>query len=174
MSLSDVGMSSLDLDGAPDLGPPFDFAAAVDLALPPDLLPACSLPTIAATVGPEPHLAITLSGVKIDGGPNVANVAAGATFKVSADYSITDKGAGNPIDQIILGFAPNDPRGCLTDSIVHNTVTGHSSLLVTAPTAPGLYTLRFHYGQARSCDLGWWGINGAPTAAQDFAAICVQ
>jgi hypothetical protein len=95
-------------------------------------------------------------------------------FNVSANYSITDSG-GNPIDQIIIGIAPNDPQACLFDAVVHNaTLTGNATVSLTAPTTPGTYTLRFHYGQARSCDpSGWWAINGAPTSAEDFAAICV-
>jgi hypothetical protein len=171
----DVAMSLPDLDAA-DLA----STAPADLSLPPpDLavprdLSSCNPPPLAPTVGPGPNLAITLSNVAVNGGGNVAHVAAGATFTVSADYSITDSG-GNNIDQIIVGVAPSDPQACLFDGNVHNqTRTGNGTATLTAPTTPGTYTIRFHYGQAQSCDpQGWWAINGAPTSAQDFAAICV-
>ncbi|HEX8954228.1 MAG TPA: hypothetical protein VF945_20370, partial [Polyangia bacterium] len=155
--------------------PPADLSLAPppDLAVPRDLS-MCNPPSLSATVGPGPNLAIKLSNVKIDGGGSFAHVAAGGTFSVSADYSITDSG-GNNIDQIIVGIAPSDPQGCLFDGNVHNqTRTGNGTATLTAPTTPGTYTLRFHYGQANGCDpSGWWAINGAPTAAEDFAAICV-
>lgn len=173
----DLAMSLPDLD-APDLASmtPADLSLLpppADLALPSDLS-SCNPPPLKPTVGPGPNLAITLSNVQVNGGGSFAHVAAGATFTVSADYSITDSG-GNNIDQIIVGLAPSDPQACLFDGNVHNqTRSGNGTATLTAPTTPGTYTLRFHYGQARSCDpSGWWAINGAPTSAQDFAAICV-
>lgn len=174
----DLAMSMPDLDGA-DLASttaPADLAMSMpppDLAIPRDLS-TCSPPSLPSTVGPGPNLAITLSNVKVNGGGNFAHVNAGAMFNVSADYSITDSG-GNPIDQIIIGIAPSNPQACLFNAVVHNTtITGNGTVSLTAPTTPGTYTLRFHYGQANSCDpTGWWTINGAPTSAEDFAAICV-
>jgi hypothetical protein len=154
---------------SPDLAMP----PLVDLATPRDLS-MCNPPSIGDTVGPGPNLAITLSNVKVNGGGKVAHVAAGATFTVSADYSITDSG-GNNIDQIIAGVAPNSPEDCLFNGNVHNqTRTGNGTATLTAPATSGTYTIRFHYGQAKQCDpVNWWPINGAPSAAQDFAAICV-
>ncbi len=167
-------MSIADLAGAdPTSSSPDLSVSPPDLTLPPDLT-MCNPPSLNSTVGPGPNLAITLSNVKIDGGGNFAHVAAGAPFTVSADYSITDSG-GNNIDQIIVGIAPSDPQDCLFNGNVHNqTRTGNGTANLTAPTTPGTYTLRFHYGQATACDpTGWWAINGAPTSAEDFAAICV-
>jgi hypothetical protein len=173
----DLALSLPDLAevAPPDLAstmppPPVDLATTP----PPADLAACNPPSIAATVGPGPNLAITLSNVKVDGGGNFAHVAAGATFTVSADYAITDSG-GNNIDQILVGIAPESPQDCLFDATVHNrTRTGNGTATLTAPTTPGTYVLRFHYGQADGCDpSGWWNINGAPTAGQNFAAICV-
>ncbi len=173
----DLAMSMPDLDGA-DLA----SSAAADLAMSmapthlavPRDLTMCIPPSLSSTVGPGPNLAITLSNIKVNGGGNFAHVNAGATFNVSADYSITDSG-GNNIDQIIVGIAPSNPQSCLFNGNVHNqTLTGNGTATLTAPTTPGTYTLRFHYGQATSCDpTGWWAINGAPTSAEDFAAICV-
>jgi hypothetical protein len=174
----DLAMSlAPDLAAAPDLAstmpPDLAMSPPPDLAIPPDLS-MCNPPSIGATVGPGPNLAITLSNVKINGGTNFAHLNPGVTFSVSADYSITDNG-GNNVDQIIVGIAPNSPQDCLFNGTVkHQTRTGNGTATLTAPTAPGTYTLRFHYGQATSCDpSGWWSINGAPTAAEDFAAFCV-
>jgi len=160
---ADLAMSTI----PPDLATPRDLAIPRDLSM-------CNPPPIGDSVGPGPNLAIKLSNVKVAGGGKVAHVAAGATFTVSADYSISDSG-GNNIDQIIVGIAPSDPQDCLFNDNVHNqTLTGNGTATLAAPTTPGTYTLRFHYGQAKSCDpSGWWAINGAPSAAQDFAAICV-
>ena len=177
-SSSSGGDLAMSLPGAIDLASadPADLAmstAPPDLAVPRDLT-MCSPPSLSSTVGPGPNLAITLSNVKVNGGGSLAHVNAGATFNVSADYSITDSG-GNNIDQIIIGIAPSNAQDCLFNGTVHNeTKTGNGTATLTAPTTPGTYTLRFHYGQATSCDPGgWWAINGAPTSAEDFAAICV-
>jgi hypothetical protein len=173
-----MSMSTPDLD--PGASVDLALSSSVpDLAMPRDLtiprdLSMCDPPSIGATVGPGPNLAIKLSNVKVNGGGHVAHVAAGATFTVTADYSISDSG-GNNRDQIVVGLAPSSPQDCLFDANVHNeTRTGNGSATLTAPATPGTYTLRFHYGQAFSCDpSGWWAVNGAPTSAQDFAAICV-
>jgi len=162
-SMPDLAMSSM-----PDLATPIP-----DLAMPRDMT-MCIPPSIGNSVGPGPNLGITLSNVKINGGGKFAHIAAGAQFMLTADYSITDNG-GNNIDQIIVGIAPNNPQDCLFDGNVHNeTRTGNGQVTLRAPATPGTYTVRFHYGQANSCDpSGWWAINGAPSSAQDFAAICV-
>ncbi len=162
-----------DLAGSPDLLAPPDLPAAPDLLVSPDLMPTCTLPSIPGTVGPGPNLAITLSNVHVAGGGNTAHVLPGVSFKLKADYSLSDN--GNNVDQILIGFAPpNSPAACLFDGTVHGGgASGTATVNLSAPTAPGLYTLRFHYGQASSCDFGWWTINGAPTSGEDFAAICV-
>jgi len=41
------------------------------------------------------------------------------------------------------------------------------------PNAPGVYYVRVHYGQAFSCDLGWWGVGGVPGAESSIGAIIV-
>lgn len=151
-----------------------DLAARPDLAVAPDLAPMCDPPTLASTVGPGPNLAITLSNIQLDGGSQLAHVAPGAQFTLRADYALTDTGAMN-VDQILVGFAPpNAAAACLFDAVVTGGgARGTKTVTLTAPTTAGTYTLRFHYGQATSCDLGWWTVNGAPTSDEDFAAICV-
>jgi hypothetical protein len=159
-------------DGAtPDLA--MDLAAPADLAQPPDLLPMCLMPTIASTVGPGPNLSITLSKVKLNGSGKFAHIAPGATFSLTADYSLSDN--GNNVDQILIGVAPNNTAlACLFNATVSGGgASGTATVMLTAPTQPGSYTLRFHYGQAISCDLSWWTVNGAPSSAEDFASFCV-
>lgn len=172
------GATDLAMSRAGDLATvaPADLAMSVaDLATaaPADLAPMCNPPNIGSTVGPGPNLAITLSRVKINNGSNFAHVAPGATFSVRADYSITDDPGGN-IDQILVGIGvPSTPLDCLFDATVSGTSNGTNTLTLTAPTTPGTYTLRFHYGQDVSCKLSWWTVNGAPNANADFAAFCV-
>ncbi len=138
---------------------------------PPDLAPMCAPPSLAASVT-GPALGITLSNVRLNGGGNVAHVAPGAKLNLAATWSIQDSGCC--VDQIIVGIAPDSPQACLFDGFVPaNGAAGDSIVTLTAPSAPGTYTVRFHYGQANGCDLGWWGVNGAPTEMVDVAAICV-
>lgn len=154
-----------------DAGPP-DLLLA-DLSNPTDMPPLCNPPSLPSAVGPGPNLGITLSGVKLNGVNNFAHVAAGGKFSVTANYKINDTG-GN-IDQIIIGIAPSNPQKCLFNAVVPaGGSMGTATVMdLVAPTQPGTYTLRFHYGQDTSCNLSWWTINGAPTSAEDFAAICV-
>lgn len=152
-----------------------DLAMAQDMATPPPPdMTTCIPPSLMSTVGPGPNLSITLSNVKLDGGSSFAHVAAGATFTLQADYSITD--GGNNIDQILVGIGSpsSTAMDCLFNGNVnHTTVSSSNSITLTAPTTPGTYVMRFHYGQDTSCKLGWWTINGAPTSATNFAAFCV-
>jgi len=164
-------------DGGELDGSAGDSSMATDLAGA-DLSPSCAPPIIPTTVGPGPNLSITLSKVKINGGSNFAQVTAGAMFTLTANYSIKD--TGGKIDQIIIGYnPPNAPLACLFNAVVPASgSSGTATLSLTAPTTPGTYTLRFHYGQAIDCSAtnrtAWWSVNGAPTAAEDFAALCVQ
>jgi len=172
---------------APVVEPP-DLADRADLAaLPgptPDLAPAgspdlalvdqggCLPPSLQESVGPGPNLGIVLSKVKLNGGTNFATVAPGASFTLRADYELKDNGCC--VDQIIVGTATT-PQACLFDGkVFFPGSSGNRDVTLTAPTAPGLYTLRFHYGQAFKCDLGWWTVQGAPTSSVDFAALCVR
>lgn len=164
---------------APDLQMP-DLRMP-DLRMPdlqmPDLGPTCNATPPPPSVGPGPDLSITISGVKLDGGGNVARVAAGATFALQANWSLKQS-SGCPmcIDQIVVGVAPSDPQTCLYDAVPNGTKTGTTTVNMTAPSTPGTYTLRFHYGQANNCAdavANWWNVNAPPDASEDFAAICV-
>jgi hypothetical protein len=180
-TVPDLAMSGGGNDLAMSVAPDLASAVAPDLAMSvadlavarPDLATACSPPSIGSTVGPGPNLAITLKNVKLNNGSNFTHLAAGATFTVKADYALTD--GGNNIDQILVGIGvPSTALACLFDATVSGGgANGTSTVTLTAPTTPGTYTLRFHYGQDYSCNLSWWTVNGAPTAATDFAAFCV-
>jgi hypothetical protein len=179
-SPADLAMSGGAHDLAMSLAPDLTSASApdlamsvADLAVAPDLAPACIPPSIGSTVGPGPNLAITLKNVKLNNGSNFTHVAAGATFTVKADYSLTD--GGNNVDQILIGIGvPSTALACLFDATVTGGgAHGNATVTLTAPTTPGTYTLRFHYGQDYSCNLSWWTVNGAPTSDTDFAAFCV-
>ena len=112
------------------------------------------------------------------GGGNVAVVDRSAMISLSLSYSITDCACTGCIDQIEVGWVPgarlfcaydNNPR-CSTAS------TGTSTQMVTTPSSPGLYDLRFGLAQDYSCFQGgrtdWF--TGAPSAAGRVGVICVR
>jgi len=119
---------------------------------------------------------ITMSNVSLNGsGTNFINVSPGAPVTVAANYSITQM-ASCPgcIDQILIGLAPNDPKKCMYNGIPSLSGTsGLGSVSFTAPTVPGLYPIRFRYGMAYSCDLGWWNVDSTPTNATNIGYINV-
>jgi hypothetical protein len=167
----DLGDDGGSGDGGPmDAGPP-DLTGGFDMN------PACIAPSLPSQVGPGPDLAITLAGIKLNGSNNFTHVAPGGTFTLSANYKITDP--GNKQDQILIGLSPylGDPNGaaetCLFNGTVNGTQMGGNIINLVAPMQPGTYTLRFHYGTGSSCNLTQWTLGGAPTSAEDFAAICV-
>jgi hypothetical protein len=176
VDLAGADLASADLASAPM--PDFamrDFAMP-DLAMP-DLTATCNAAAPPSTVGPGPDLSITISGVQINGGGNVARVAAGTSFSLFASWSLKQV-AGCPtcVDQIVVGVAPSDPQACLYDGVPNGTKSGSTTVNLLAPSTPGMYTLRFHYGQAANCSdavNNWWSINGAPDSSEDFAALCV-
>jgi hypothetical protein len=181
VDLAGADLASADLASADLASADLTIAPMPDLRLPdlamPDLTPTCNAAAPPSTVGPGPDLSITISGVQLNGGGNVARIAAGSTFSLTANWSLKQvAGCPNCVDQIIVGVAPSDPQTCLYDGVPSGNKTGTTTVNLTAPTTPGNYTLRFHYGQAANCTdavNNWWTINGAPDSSEDFAALCV-
>jgi hypothetical protein len=168
MSVADLTVDDLSM---PDLVTVVD-ATTVDQTIPPDLS-ICHPPTLPATASAG-ELSIKLSGAQINGGSNFAHVAPSGQFTFSANFYLADPTCPSCDDQIIVGFAPSSPLDCLYDGSPANGVSGSGSVMLNAPSTPGTYVIRFHYGQAIGCDLTWWNINSMPpTSAQNIAAICV-
>ncbi|WP_224371083.1 hypothetical protein [Hyalangium versicolor] len=123
----------------------------------------------------------TLSNVSINGSiiPS-ATVPAGQNFLLDLDYSVQDTNCPGCYDQIIVGLVSSDPAvpqqplACVYDGMPMSGDSGHSQLSLPAPTQPGTYTLRVHYGQDISCNTAWWTVNGTPGPETIIGEIEVQ
>jgi hypothetical protein len=131
-----------------------------------------SAPPIPATVASG---GITISAVSLAGGGNVAVVDPGASVSVSLRYAITDCVCSGCIDQIEIGLVPgpsfqycaySSQPGCGGD-------TGTDTDTLRAPSAPGVYSVRFGKGQNYGCThTSWW--QGTPGTERTIGAICVR
>ncbi len=133
------------------------------------------LPHVPLPVSSAQGLPITIHSASINGGGNSsARITPGASFTVSLGYTLSDPGCPGCVDQLIIGLGDNNPRACAyTGSPGSSGTSGTSTVTLTAPTVPGVYFLRFDYGQDYGCNLAWWDTNGAPTAANTFGVINV-
>jgi hypothetical protein len=133
------------------------------------------LPNVPLPVSSAQGLPITIHWASINGGGNSsARIAPGASFTVSLGYSLSDPGCPGCVDQLIIGLGSNNPQACVYDSVPGTSGTsGSATVTLTAPTVPGVYFLRFDYGQDYGCNLAWWDYNGAPTASNTFGVINV-
>lgn len=126
------------------------------------------------------HLAMTLTGTTLGSG-KLRAVAPGATFTVTASYSILDCICTGCIDQIQVGLVPGTTKKCIYDAnpSCSPASTGAGNVTLTAPSTPGVYDVRFRVGQDYSCtgnsgnNIGWW-TNVAPDATTTVAKICVH
>jgi len=121
---------------------------------------------------------ITIEGVQIQGQGRRAHAAPGSAVTVNVSYFIRDAGCPGCIDQILIGIADdatiNEPKGCVYNGIPGPVgVRGSGSLTFSVPAAPGVYYVRFHYGQDFSCQFGWWGVGGVPGPDRSIGAIIV-
>jgi hypothetical protein len=168
------GPANRDAPGGGDVVTPPDMPAPPsDMpAPPPDTAGPCQPPHALSATASGP-LNIMLGNMQLNGGTQIADVAAGATFTFSADYAINDTACRTCRDQIIVGIAPEDPQGCLYSGGARSS--GHGQVSMTAPSTPGTYTIRFRYAQANSCDaMGWWDVDAPPGPDADIAVICVH
>lgn len=129
------------------------------------------------------HMTISLSNTALTGGQRLYSVAPGATFTVTANYSIIDCICTGCIDQIQIGLIPGTAKECLYNgnpsSPCTTATTGTGMRTLTAPMTTGVYQVRFRLGQDLDCDGenndhdGWW-TNVPPNAAQTVALVCVH
>jgi len=168
-----------DSDGvcdADDVCPGSDDALDADGDGVPDGCDPCSLdgPNAAAIPLPAAGSGITITSASINGGGNVALLNAGASFTLALDFEITDCGCPTCRDQIEVGYVPGtDPVYCAYDGVPGcGGDSGFDQSVLTAPTAPGEYILRFGLRQDFGCGAGWW--HGEPPPERTLGAICVQ
>ncbi|MFO1430694.1 MAG: hypothetical protein U1F76_11230 [Candidatus Competibacteraceae bacterium] len=120
---------------------------------------------------------VTLSDFTFnDTGKNVITTAPGKTIRVSAQYRYhCPECAPGAINQIIVGiYGKDDAQACIYNG--GGNGSGSKKFELTAPDEPGTYYVRFRYAQAYGCDqgaLGWWTVDGEPTAKANIGAIVV-
>ena len=95
---------------------------------------------------------VTVSNVSLNGGGNVVNVAPGANVTIDLDYWVYNNTWNLLPFQIVVGLAQT-PRYCAFDAFVVPlfSTTGHSRVMITAPTTPGSYDLKFTVRNESSC-----------------------
>jgi hypothetical protein len=139
-----------------------------------------SPPTVPATVSTGNGVTASISSVAIAGGGNVVTAAPGAALTYSLAWTLRDENALCPgcTDQIEVGIVDGNRHACVYDANPpqNQTQSGTANIDMTAPTTPGLYTLRFKIAQDFSCNAfgrnGWW--LGPPDSDATFGAICVR
>jgi hypothetical protein len=126
-----------------------------------------------ATYGP-----VRLSKFTLNNKENVVTTAPGEKINGSANYiyNCPDCQPG-AINQIILGITgENSAQACIYDQI-GTKGEGSSEFTLTAPNEPGIYYIRFRSAGAYGCErgaLGWWRVDGEPTAEANIGAIVVK
>jgi len=126
------------------------------------------------------NVPITIHAVRLAGQSGIwSNTFAGATpgqsISISVDYTISQMATcPGCIDQILIGI-DSAAQGCVYNGTPSMTGTsGTGQMTLTAPSTPGVYYVRFRYGQAYSCDLNWWSVTNMPTDKDNIAVITVN
>lgn len=119
---------------------------------------------------------VSLSEFRLNAAGNTISVAPGARIDVSTHYiyDCPECPLGSN-HQIIVGITgENSAQACIYDAGTQGS--GSTEFMLTAPEDPGVYYIRFRYAQAYDCEegaLGWWQIDGEPTADANIGAIVV-
>lgn len=139
----------------------------------PDGLPICGCPFIPLpTVLGPPVSPITVTNVKIDGGPATATIAAGATFTVTFDWLLPYlENCPACIHEVLVGFSHLDPQECpYVGGVVPGGTAGSASVIMTAPMRPGAYYVDVEWRLDLVCPTTWL----IPHQPDHIAGICVK
>ncbi len=176
----DTGCADMDGDGicdTDDVCPGGDDGMDGDGDGVPDACDDCPIDGPSATPIPTTvtNTGITIDSVSLNGGGNIATVAAGSSVSVGLDYAIRDCDCTGCVEQIEIGLVPGPTFQYCAFSAVPGCSgrSGTDSDSLTAPTTPGVYHVRF--GRAQDYDCGhpdWW--DGTPPAARTIGALCVR
>lgn len=136
-------------------------------------------PVIATTVTTGSDVAGAISFVSIAGGGNTAVAAPGAQLSYSLTWSLldTDFLCMSCQDQIEVGLVAGDRHRCVYDDNPpqNQLQSGMATVTMTAPSAAGVYSLRFQVARDFGCNAfgrtGWW--IGEPGADKTFGVLCV-
>lgn len=130
-------------------------------------------PAAAPIALPASAAGITVTAASINGAGNAVVVGAGQNVSLSMSYSISDCGCTGCRDQIEVGLVPGPgPLLCAYDGVPGCQEHDGSFVgTLAAPSAPGVYYLRFNLRQDYGCKSTWWGAE--PGGDRTFGAICV-
>ncbi len=128
------------------------------------------------------HLTFSLTATMMNG-TNLLVVAPSAQITYTTSYSIVDCLCPGCVDQIEIGLVPGTRDNCVYDgnpqgsstTSCNSPTTGNATHVMTAPSAAGVYDMRFRLGQDYACadHTGWW-TNTPPDAADTVATVCVH
>lgn len=136
-------------------------------------------PAIAPMVATGTDVWGQIADVSIAGGGNTAVVQPGAQLSYTLTWSLRDSDfiCTSCQDQIEVGLVPGGRQRCVYDDNPpqNQTLTGSTTVTMTAPSAPGVYALRFQLARDFSCNAfgrtGWW--IGEPGNDRTFGILCV-
>lgn len=136
-------------------------------------------PTISNVVMTGSDVYGAISNVSIGGGGNTAVTQPGVQLSYSLTWSLRDSDVfcQNCRDQIEVGVVAGGRQRCVYDNDPpqNQMQTGNTTIMMTTPSTPGLYSLRFQVARDFSCDAfgrtGWW--IGEPSADKTFGVLCV-
>ena len=136
-------------------------------------------PTISNVVMTGNDVWGAISNVSIGGAGNTAIAQPGMQLSYSITWSLRDSDflCMNCRDQIEVGIVAGSRQRCVYDNDPpqNQMQSGTATIMMTAPTTPGVYSLRFQLARDFSCDAfgrtGWW--IGEPSADKTFGVICV-
>jgi len=108
---------------------------------------------------------VNVTNVDMNGQGNSISVSPGASITISLDYEIwSNSGCPGCIDQIVVGIE-NTPKYCAYNNIPgsYPGETGSNTHTITAPTAPGIYYLKWTKHMEYSCSDAMAGYNDGRT-----------
>ncbi len=115
----------------------------------------------------------TLSAVMLNGAKITSIVAPGSSIAVELSYEIRDTYCPGCIEQIMIGFANQDPALCIYEGIPGSGGnTGSVSFNLTAPSTPGTYYIAFDKSLQYFCPGTWWA--GPPVPARYIGSVTVK
>ncbi len=121
---------------------------------------------------------VTISNFTMEGGQDTGKairVSPGATISCQCDYAYSFPSEKTTINQIIVGFQPGGAKVAIYNKIGDGS--GHARFQLTAPSAPGLYVVRFRYAQAYTAANAvkyWWDVDNKPTWDASIGLVSVS
>jgi len=141
---------------------------------------------LTAPMLPATAAGFSINKVLFNGHGNVVQVSPGAQLLISLDYVASDPVCPLCWEQLEIGLSPgNNVLFCAFNAKIGEPKTGNGVFATTAPSQPGLYTVRFGIGLNYSCtsvadDCGngvappCGSFSNAPNGNADIGLVCVK